>query len=87
MFGIMKSKFFFCYKYILFYNRSSPIYTFEWGSDSVTTVKFNPVELDVFASCATDRSVILYDIRGNTPIRKLIMKVNFYFLVKVFILF
>jgi WD repeat and SOF domain-containing protein 1 len=58
------------------YEKSSPIYTFEWGSDSVTTVKFNPVELDVFASCATDRSVILYDIRGNTPIRKLIMKMK-----------
>lgn len=56
--------------------RSSPIRSFEWGSDSITSVKFNPVETDILASTATDRAVALYDIRGNTPIRKVIMEMK-----------
>jgi WD repeat and SOF domain-containing protein 1 len=53
---------------------SAPIQTFEWGVDTVLTVKFNPVETSVLASTAMDRSVILYDIRGKTPIKKIIME-------------
>ena len=58
--------------------RSSPVNTYEWGSDTVTTDKFNPSETDVLASCATDRSISLYDIRGNTPIRKVILQVRIF---------
>lgn len=38
------------------------------------SVRFNPVEPDVFASCGSDRSVALYDVRTQTPIRKLVMQ-------------
>lgn len=43
------------------------------------TVRFNPAEPDVFASTATDRNIVLYDLRGATPVRKLIMTVRRFF--------
>lgn len=57
-------------------HRSEPIHNFQWGSDTVTTVKFNPVEVDIFTSCATDRSIVLYDLRSGTPLKKLIMEMR-----------
>ena len=56
------------------YERSSPLQTFEWGVDTVTRVKFNPSQVNLIASTALDRSVCLYDIRGNTPINKIYLK-------------
>ncbi|XP_069776353.1 DDB1- and CUL4-associated factor 13 [Narcine bancroftii] len=53
--------------------RSSPIRSFVWSVDSVTSVKFNPVETCVLASCASDRNIVLYDIRQATPLKKVIM--------------
>jgi len=54
--------------------RSHPVKQFEWGVDSVHTVKFNQIETNILAACASDRSIILYDIRAKTPaIRKIIM--------------
>lgn len=58
--------------------RSKPINKFSWGLDSVMSVKFNPIEKDILCSTATDRSVALYDLRGKTPVRKLIMAVNYF---------
>ena len=55
--------------------RSEPVTTFQWGADTVQTVRFNPVEPDLLASTASDRSLTLYDLRSSTPIRKLIMQV------------
>jgi len=57
-------------------NSSSPVGQYSWGNDSLTTVKFNPVQTEILASCATDRSVILYDLQSNTPIKKIIMKMK-----------
>ena len=54
--------------------RSEPTDTFSWGVDTVLSVRFNPVEPDVFASCGSDRSIALYDVRTQTPIRKLVMQ-------------
>eukprot|EP00002_Diphylleia_rotans_P026125 TRINITY_DN5198_c0_g1_i1.p1 TRINITY_DN5198_c0_g1~~TRINITY_DN5198_c0_g1_i1.p1 ORF type:complete len:463 (-),score=88.27 TRINITY_DN5198_c0_g1_i1:23-1411(-) len=54
-------------------NRSEPVQSFTWGADSITSTKFNQVEAHVIASCGSDRSIALYDVRLNTPIRKLIM--------------
>ncbi|KAJ8905874.1 hypothetical protein NDN08_002378 [Rhodosorus marinus] len=54
-------------------NRSDPIQRLEWGADSVTKVRFNPVEKDILASCGTDRGIGLYDLRLQTPVRKLVM--------------
>lgn len=58
--------------------RSEPIKTFSWGADAVSTVRFNPIETDIFASCGSDRSTILYDVRSKTPLVKLVtvMKMN-----------
>lgn len=55
------------------YNRSSPLSSYEWGCDRVITAKFNPAEPCLIASTAVDRSIGLYDLRGNTPIRKVIL--------------
>eukprot|EP01107_Rhizomastix_libera_P013869 TRINITY_DN4068_c0_g2_i3.p1 TRINITY_DN4068_c0_g2~~TRINITY_DN4068_c0_g2_i3.p1 ORF type:complete len:234 (+),score=39.64 TRINITY_DN4068_c0_g2_i3:240-941(+) len=56
--------------------RKEPINSFEWGSETVNFVKFNPVECDIIASGAGDRSIALYDIRASTPIKKLILMVE-----------
>ena len=39
----------------------------------MTTVKFNPVEVNVLATAADDRNIALYDVRAATPIRKIIL--------------
>ena len=57
------------------HSRSEPVNSFAWGADTVTAVRFNPLEPDIFASCASDRSLALYDLRHSTPIRKLVMQV------------
>lgn len=55
------------------HDRSEPVHSFSWGSDTVTAVRFNPAEPDIFASCGSDRSIALYDVRTSTPLRKLVM--------------
>ena len=54
--------------------RSHALHTFEWGSDTVLSVRYNPVETDIFASCGSDRSIALYDVRMQTPLKKIIMQ-------------
>eukprot|EP00007_Cunea_sp_BSH-02190019_P005732 CAMPEP_0174237462 /NCGR_PEP_ID=MMETSP0417-20130205/8382_1 /TAXON_ID=242541 /ORGANISM="Mayorella sp, Strain BSH-02190019" /LENGTH=442 /DNA_ID=CAMNT_0015316219 /DNA_START=1 /DNA_END=1326 /DNA_ORIENTATION=+ len=56
--------------------RSEPINTFEWGSATVDSVAFNNVETHVLASVGSDRNIALYDLRGATPIRKLVMRMR-----------
>lgn len=50
--------------------RAEPVRTFSWGVDSVHAIKFNPVEAELVGACASDRGIILYDIRGSVPLRK-----------------
>eukprot|EP00698_Gefionella_okellyi_P006519 TRINITY_DN15854_c0_g1_i1.p1 TRINITY_DN15854_c0_g1~~TRINITY_DN15854_c0_g1_i1.p1 ORF type:complete len:441 (+),score=72.80 TRINITY_DN15854_c0_g1_i1:44-1366(+) len=57
-------------------NRTEPIHTFSWGADSATFVRFNRTEHNIFVSAAHDRSLVLYDIRQQTPIRKLLHKMK-----------
>eukprot|EP00727_Mastigamoeba_balamuthi_P007954 m51a1_g378 hypothetical protein (837) ;mRNA; r:649120-652836 len=59
-------------------SRSEPVHAWEWGSDTVHTVKFNPAEVNILASAGGDRGVTLYDIRAATPVHKvtLAMKSN-----------
>eukprot|EP00252_Welwitschia_mirabilis_P014666 TRINITY_DN3232_c0_g1_i1.p1 TRINITY_DN3232_c0_g1~~TRINITY_DN3232_c0_g1_i1.p1 ORF type:complete len:256 (+),score=20.14 TRINITY_DN3232_c0_g1_i1:328-1095(+) len=59
------------------HNRSEPINSFTWGSDTVVSVRFNPSERDVFASTASDRSIALYDLRMGSPLHKIIMQEYF----------
>ncbi|XP_021894311.1 DDB1- and CUL4-associated factor 13 [Carica papaya] len=55
------------------HNRSQPVNSFEWGTDTVISVRFNPGEPDVLATSASDRSITLYDLRMSSPARKIIM--------------
>lgn len=58
------------------HNRSEPIQSIPWGTDTVTSVRFNPVETNVLASTASDRSIALYDIRSESAIKKVILKMK-----------
>mmetsp|Transcript_42190 Transcript_42190/g.98964 ORF Transcript_42190/g.98964 Transcript_42190/m.98964 type:complete len:448 (+) Transcript_42190:87-1430(+) len=53
--------------------RSDPVHTLTWGSESVSCVRFNPAERQLIASTASDRSIVLHDLRSATPLRKLIL--------------
>ncbi|WAR16129.1 DCA13-like protein [Mya arenaria] len=57
-------------------DRAEPVRTFTWGVDSVHAVKFNPIETNLLAGCAVDRSILLYDMRGSAPLRKVILKLK-----------
>lgn len=56
------------------HNRSEPVSSFEWGNDTVVSVRFNPGEPDVLATSSSNRSITLYDLRMSSPARKVIMK-------------
>ena len=56
--------------------RSDVLHSFEWGADTINTVKFSPVEHNLLVSTASDRNIILYDVRARTPLKKLIMKMQ-----------
>jgi WD repeat and SOF domain-containing protein 1 len=53
-----------------------PIKSYSWGVDSHYVVKFSPVEYHLMASCAADRSIILYDVRQSVPVRKVVMAMS-----------
>ncbi|KAK4190163.1 WD40-repeat-containing domain protein [Podospora australis] len=57
-------------------DHSSAPQTIQWPSftDTITDVCFNQVETSVIGSVATDRSVILFDLRTNTPVIKTVLK-------------
>ena len=56
------------------HSRSEPISTFTWGSDTLTSARFNPAEPDLFATTGSDRGIALYDLRASAPVRKLVMQ-------------
>ncbi|KAI3669106.1 hypothetical protein L6452_40329 [Arctium lappa] len=56
------------------HNRSVPVNSFEWGNDTVISVRFNPGEPNILATSGSDRSITLYDLRTSSPARKLIMR-------------
>ncbi|MCJ1325417.1 rRNA-processing protein sof1 [Thelotrema lepadinum] len=51
---------------------SAPIQTLNWPTsvDTITGVFFNQVETSILASTATDRSIVFYDLRTNSPLTK-----------------
>merc|ERR1712065_109200 len=51
--------------------RSTPIQTMAFSDDTMTAVKFSPVETEILAATATDRSLSLYDIREESAVRKI----------------
>lgn len=54
--------------------RSVPILKFDWGSEALFCVRFNPSDVNILSAAAADNSVGLYDIRANSPIRKLVLQ-------------
>ncbi|XP_039115534.1 DDB1- and CUL4-associated factor 13 [Dioscorea cayenensis subsp. rotundata] len=56
------------------HNRSNPVNSFEWGTATIVSLRFNPGEPNVLATSASDRSITLYDLRMSSPARKVIMK-------------
>lgn len=53
--------------------RTSPVCSMNWGFDSISSVKFNPIETFLLGSCASDRNIVLYDMRQATPLKKVIL--------------
>jgi len=53
-------------------NRSKNISDLSWGADNINTVKFNKTETNIIASAGSDNSIVLYDVRTNSPIQKVI---------------
>ncbi|KAK4577647.1 hypothetical protein RGQ29_027954 [Quercus rubra] len=53
---------------------NAPVRSFQWGTDTVISVRFNPGHPDLLATSASDRSITLYDIKTTIPIKKLIMQ-------------
>ena len=41
--------------------------------DTIKAVSFNQVETSILATCATDRSIILYDLRTSSPLTRTIL--------------
>ncbi|EFX72618.1 hypothetical protein DAPPUDRAFT_308127 [Daphnia pulex] len=58
------------------HTRAQPIKTFQWGVDSLQSIKFNQVEENILAACGSDRSIILYDMRESVPLRKVVLKMR-----------
>lgn len=60
------------------YERIDPVQSWAWtgSADTLTTVRFNAVEQHVLATAATDRSVILYDLRMQGPLSKLVLQMR-----------
>ena len=53
------------------YQRSKPIYQLEWNVDSILKVKYNPSDANILCASCSDRSLIMYDLRGETPVQKI----------------
>ncbi|CAH8359964.1 unnamed protein product [Eruca vesicaria subsp. sativa] len=55
------------------HNRSQPVQSFQWKNDTIISVRFNPGEPDILAASASDRSIIIYDLRMSAPARSILM--------------
>jgi len=55
--------------------QNAPPEVLQWptSTDTITCVKFNQVETSILASAATDRSIVLYDLRTSTPVKNTIL--------------
>jgi len=52
-------------------HRAQPLHSFQWGADSILSVKCNYIDTDVVASTGSDRSIVLYDCRVKSPLYKI----------------
>lgn len=51
---------------------ATPLQTLHWptSADTINALAFNQIETSILASTATDRSIILYDLRTSSPLSK-----------------
>lgn len=56
--------------------RSKPLSNLSWGADNITSVKFNQSETDILASTGSDNSIVLYDLRTNSPTQKIVQRLR-----------
>ncbi|KAL2352668.1 WD40-repeat-containing domain protein [Cryomyces antarcticus] len=54
---------------------STPAQTLAWPTsvDTITAVSFNQIEQSIIASAATDRSLVLYDLRTSSPLHRTVL--------------
>ena len=55
---------------------AAPLTEYQWGVDTIHDIKFNQIETNLLGACAADRSILLYDIRENRPMRKVVMELK-----------
>lgn len=53
----------------------APIQTLQWPTaiDTINALAWNQVETSIIASTATDRAIILYDLRANSPLHRTVL--------------
>ena len=56
--------------------RSDPLQSFTWGVDSITNVRYNPIECNMIVATGSDRAITLYDVRQSTPLRKVVLSMK-----------
>jgi len=56
------------------YERQTPINTFRNSTDGFLRVKFNPVENNILLATGYDRSINIYDLRTNNPLKCVSLK-------------
>ncbi|KAI6244502.1 hypothetical protein HI914_07376 [Erysiphe necator] len=56
------------------YNAQPEVLKWPNATDTITAVSFNQIETSILASTATDRSIILYDLRTSMPLAKTILR-------------
>ncbi len=49
---------------------ADPVQSWQWGTDAVTALRFNPVETNIFGCLLRDKALALYDVRQSEPLRK-----------------
>ena len=61
--------------YDLSRSSSIPSQTLHWptSTDTINAISFNQTETSILASCAMDRSIILYDLRTSSPTSKTVL--------------
>lgn len=49
--------------------------TLAWptSGDTISSVQFNQTETSILATCGTDRSIIIYDLRTSMPVHKTVL--------------
>ena len=57
---------------------SEPVETFAWptSTDTIHAIAFNQTETSILASAASDRSVVLYDVRTSSPLARSVLRMS-----------